>query len=156
MSIRSRRRRSVRQPIVRQVIVACCLIAGCRSRARGGQASATMPGFAPESTPIAIERELRRPANILVDPPGISGRVVKNALYVRFTDAASEGERVAALRAVGGVVVGGLRMSDGELYHVRIDVPADSGAGPLLRARETLRALPQVKLVLLDVLGALP
>ena len=141
---------------VRQAMVACCVLIACQGRGATGSTGATMPGFAPESTPIAIERELRRPENVLADQPGFSGRVVKNALYVRFTDAASEREQVAALRAIGGVVVGGLRMRDGELYHVRIDVPADSGAGPLLRARETLRALPQVRMVLLDVLGPTP
>ena len=115
-----------------------------------------MPGYAPDSTPLVIRRELSRPDNVLVDPPGISGRVVKNALYVRFTDAASEREQNAALRAVNGVVVGGMRMNGAELYHIRIDVPRDSGAGPLLRARDTLRALPQVQMVLLDVLGPTP
>jgi len=115
-----------------------------------------MPGYAPDSTPLAVQRELARPENVLVDPPGISGRVVKNALYVRFTDSASESEQSAALRAVGGVVIGGLRMQGGELYHIRFDVPTDSGAGPLLRARDTLRAMPQVRLVLFDVLGPTP
>ena len=118
--------------------------------------AATMPGYAPDSTPLAIERELARPENVLVDPPGITGRVVKNALYVRFAESARENERVAALRAVGGVVIGGLRIGGGAFYHIRIDVPADSGAGPLIRARDTLRAMPQVRMVLLEVLGSAP
>jgi len=130
-------------------------VAGCRHKS-GHDSLPSMPGYAPESTPSAIRRELVRPENVLVDPPGISGRIVKNALYIRFTDAAGERERTAALRAIGGVVIGGLRMKDGELYHVRIEVPRDSGAGPLLRARATLRALPQVQQVLLDMLDPLP
>lgn len=115
-----------------------------------------MPGYAPDSTPIAIRRELARPENVLLDPPGISGRVVKNALYVRFTDSASERQRNAALRAVSAVVIGGIRMNGAEYYHMKIDVPRDSGAGPLLRARDALRALPQVHSVLLDVLDPVP
>jgi len=115
-----------------------------------------MPGYAPDSTPLAVERELRRPENVLVDPPGISGRIVRNALYVRFSDSASEREQNAALRSVGAVVIGGMRMNGAQLYHIRIDLPADSGAGPLLRARETLRALPQVQMVLLDVVSSIP
>jgi len=115
-----------------------------------------MPGYAPDSTPLAIRRELARPDNVLVDPPGFSGRIVKNALYVRFADSASERERNAALRAVSAVVVGGMRLNGGEYYHIRFDVPRDSGAGPLLRARETLRALPQVRSVLLDLLDPMP
>ena len=115
-----------------------------------------MPGYAPDSTPLAIQRELTRPENVLVDPPGISGRVVKNALYVRFSDSASEAEQTAALRAVGAVVIGGMRGRGFELYHLRLDVPPDSGAGPLLRAREALRAMPQVQMVLLEMLGPTP
>lgn len=141
---------------VRQAIAACCIAAACHGRAGGDRAKGTMPGYAPDSTPLAVERELRRPENLLVDPPGISGRVVRNALYVRFTDSASERERNAALRAVGAVVIGGARVNGTQLYHIRIDVPRDSGAGPLLRARDTLRALPQVKMALLDVVGPTP
>lgn len=115
-----------------------------------------MPSYAPDSTPSAIWRELTRPENVLVDPPGISGRVVKNTLYVRFRDSASAREESAALDAIGGVVIGGLRLQKAQYYHVRIDVPADSGAGPLLRARDTLRSLPQVRTVLLDILGPTP
>lgn len=115
-----------------------------------------MPPYAPDSTPIAIRRELMRPENILVDPPGVSGRVVKNALYVRFRESAGDRERNSALRAVSAVVIGGLRLDGAEYYHIRIDVPADSGAGPLLRARDTLRALPSVSTVLLDVVGPAP
>lgn len=127
--------------------------AGCRHES-GQESLSSMPGYAPESTPSAIRQELVRPENVLVDPPGVSGRVVKNALYVRFAEGAGEREQTAALRAIGGVVVGGLRMKGGELYHIRIDVPRDSGAGPLLRARETLRSLPQVQLVLFDMLDS--
>ena len=133
------------------VLAASCVIVACRGSAT--QASATMPGYAPDSTPLAIRRELARPDNVLVDPPGMSGRVVKNAFFVRFTDGASEREENAALRAVGAVVIGGMRVNGAEFYHLRIEVPRDSGAGPLLRARDTLRALPQVRMVLLDMLG---
>ena len=115
-----------------------------------------MPSYAPDSTPAAVWRELTRPENVVVDPPGMSGRVVKNALYVRFAESSSERERTAALRAVSAVVIGGLRINGAEYYHIRIDAPPDSGAGPLLRARDTLRALPQVRLVLFDVLGPTP
>lgn len=137
-------------------IATCCVVAACHGRGEVGSATSTMPGYAPDSTPVAIRRELTRPENVLVDPPGISGRVVKNALYVRFTDTANEREQNAALRDVSAVVIGGLRMNGAEYYHIRIDVPRDSGAGPLLRARETLRALPQVRSVLLDMLDSMP
>ncbi len=136
--------------------IALCALGGCGNRERTATRGAAMPGYAPESTPAAIRRELTRPDNVLLDPPGISGRVVKNALYIRFTDSAGERDRNAALRAVGAVVIGGLRMKGAEYYHIRIDVARDSGAGPLLRARETLRALPQVHSVLLELLDPIP
>lgn len=137
------------------LIAVLTALTACRHRPdRDGAAS--MPGYAPDSTPLAVQRALRRSDNVLVDPPGISGRVVKNALYVRFTDWASEREQNAALRAASAVVIGGMRMKGGQLYHIRIDVPSDSGSGPLLRARETLRTLPQVQLVLFDVVGPTP
>lgn len=142
-----------RRPLLSAILL--CAIAGCAHRERAS-VGATMPGYAPDSTPAAIRRELTRPENVLVDPPGLGGRVVKNALYLRFIDSASEREQNAALRAVDAVVVGGLRMNGAEYYHIQIDVPRDSGAGPLLRARDTLRALPQVRAVLLDVLDPLP
>jgi hypothetical protein len=129
------------------------LLGACgRAAQRGG----SMPGYAPDSTPQALWRELTRPENVLVDPPGISGRIVKNTLYVRFRDATSEHDETAALRAVGAIVIGGLRLDGAQYYHLRIEVPKDSGAGPLLRARATLQALPQVRTVLLDVLGPTP
>lgn len=137
---------------VRRVVIACSIAAACRGGA-AAPAAGTMPGYAPDNTPDSIRRELRRPENLLIDPPGVSGWVVKNALYVQFTDGASERAQNAALRAVGGTVIGGLRMKNCELYHIRIDVPRDSAAGPLLRARETLRALPQVQIVLFDIVG---
>ena len=136
------------------LIASLAVLASCRRHA--DRAAGAMPGYAPDSTPLAVERELRRPENVLVDPPGISGRIVRNALYVRFSDSASEREQNAALRSVGAVVIGGMRMNGAQLYHIRIDLPADSGAGPLLRARETLRALPQVQMVLLDVVSSIP
>jgi hypothetical protein len=129
------------------------LLAAC---GRASSHASSMPSHAPDSTPNAVWRELTRPENVLVDPPGISGRVVKNTLYVRFRESAGEREESAALASVGGVVIGGLRMQGAEYYHVRLDVPADSGAGPLLRARDTLRSLPQVRTVLLDILGPTP
>ncbi len=141
---------------LRLPLALCFVAAACRRVRADGSGTSAIPAFAPDSTPTALWRELTRAENVLVDPPGISGRVVKNTLYVRFIDAASEREQNAALRAVSGVVIGGLRMQSAEYYHIRIEVPADSGAGPLLRARETLRSLPQVRTVLLDVLGPTP
>jgi hypothetical protein len=146
--------RSMRRRLLLAMVLGA--IAACGHRERSRAPAATIPAYAPDSTPLAIRRELARPDNVLVDAPGISGRVVRNALYVRFTETASERERNAALRAVGAVVVGGMRMNGAEYYHIRIDAPADSGAVPLLRARDTLRALPQVRSVLLDVLDAMP
>jgi len=141
--------------VLLDALAASVLSVSCAPHPARG-AGATMPGYAPDSTPLAIQRELTRPENVLVDPPGISGRVVKNALYVRFRDSASEAEQAAALRAVGAVVIGGMRGRGFELYHLRLDVPPDSGAGPLLRAREALRAMPQVQMVLLEMLGPTP
>ena len=136
-------------------LIMCVALPRCAPHSRTREQPA-MPGYAPDSTPLTVQRELARPENVLVDPPGTSGRVVKNTLHVRFTDSASDAARTSALRAVGGVVIGGLRINGGEYYHIRLEVPRDSGAGPLLRARDALRAMPQVRTVLLDVLGPTP
>lgn len=110
-----------------------------------------IPPVAPDSTPSEVMRALRAPGNLIA--AGFPDTIVKNALYVRFRDGTALHMRAVAIRAVDGEVIGGIRLGGTEgFYHIRIPVPADSGAGPLLRAFEQLNQLPQVRGVSLQFL----
>ena len=74
--------------------------------------------------------------------------VVRNKLWLEFKDGATIEDRQAALDAIDGSVVGGMWLGRGHYYYVRIPVPQDSGAGPLARAIEKLKTMPNVGYVM--------
>lgn len=116
--------------------------------------TAVVPPVAPDGTPDSIWTALVAPENVLVNPPGYNGRMVKNALYVSFRPGTPQSDRQTAIDAIGGEVVGGHRFLgvDG-FYLVRLlnvaPVAGDSVSGPVLRAIQALDARP-------SVIGAIP
>lgn len=84
---------------------------------------------------ITLDKEKEHPA-------------VRNKLWLEFKNDATIEDRQAALDAVDGTVVGGMWIGVGRYYYVRIPSPPDSGAGPLLRAIEKLKAMPGVAWVM--------
>lgn len=80
---------------------------------------------------------------------GTIGAFTKRIVLVAFKPTATASDRQAAIRAVGGTVVGGVPVDGGEGYYY-VQIP-DRGAGVQLRAAiRTLMALPQVDEVSLD------
>ena len=115
--------------------------------------SAAIPASAPDSIPTALWDSLSRPANVLQDPPTVTGSVIRDLIYVRFLAGTSVGDRQAAIDLVHGTVVGGLPLGDPEhFYAIRLPYvlgPGDSTSGPILRAQATLSQLPTVSSVVL-------
>lgn len=109
---------------------------------------APFPATAPDSIPMAIWDSLTAPENILSDPPGIAGRVIRDLVYVGFKPSATLADRRAAIASVNGRVVGGAPMGLSEgVFAVRIPyvlVAGDSTSGPILRAIATLDQNPAV------------
>jgi hypothetical protein len=73
------------------------------------------------------------------------GRVTRDVLWLVFKPTATIEDRQEALDAVDGTVVGGSLLQAGNNYLIRIPTTPDAGAGPLLRALETVQKLPQVR-----------
>lgn len=113
----------------------------------------------PRETTKAVWDSLTRPANILVNPPSYTGRIVRNALYVRFQRDSSTDARVKALARISAEVIGGHRMPGTDGYYlIRVptpESPGDSTSGPLFRARRQLDADPSVRSTLLVVMDRL-
>jgi hypothetical protein len=115
--------------------------------------AAAVPSTAPDSVPKAVWDSLRAPTNVLVNPPGYAGSIIRNALLVTFKSSASQAERQAAIDLVAGVVLGGVALGAPEhMYLVRIPYvlsAGDSVSGPVLRAAAALRGLPTVQKALI-------
>ena len=101
-----------------------------------------VPAVAPDTVPEGFYDS----TNVMLNSPyfGLSRRLVKDVVAIRFTSAATREERQAAVDVIQGEVVGGYRPSpdmEGS-YFVRID---DDGTGLQMRAAvDTLMKLPTV------------
>lgn len=96
-----------------------------------------------------VAREVYSPANITQGDSLLTGPFRRDMLWVWFQDAASRQERQAAIDLIDGIVVGGKPIRAGGVYYVRIH--ADSTTRPLRRAMATLKSLPQVRTVSVDL-----
>jgi hypothetical protein len=119
------------------------------SQSSGARTLLAVLGSPPEDTREAVWDSLTVPANVLVNPPSFTGRIVRNALYVHFRRDASAAARASAIARISGEIIGGRRINafDG-FYLVRIPItaaPGDSSSGPLLRARKLLDADQSVR-----------
>jgi subtilisin family serine protease len=101
-----------------------------------------VPAVAPDTVPEGFYDS----ANVMLNSPyfGLSRRVIKDIVAIRFTATATRDERQAAVDVIRGQVVGGHRPSpamEGS-YFVRID---DDGTGLQMRAAvDTLIKMPTV------------
>lgn len=109
-----------------------------------------VPIAAPDSVPKAVWDSLTAESNVLVNPPGLWGHIIRDAVLLAFKPTAAQAERQAAVSLVGGRVVGGLAIGSPEhVYVVRIPYSLASGdsiSGPVLRAAVALRSLASVQL----------
>ena len=112
--------------------------------------------IAPSVTPRPVWDSVSATENVLVGARGITGRVIRHTLYVRFRPGTRLTQKEAALAAIDAEVIGGVPIGPpGEgYYHLRLRLPKvaekDSAASLLLRARRILRSLPFVAGVVLD------
>jgi hypothetical protein len=101
--------------------------------------------IAPHALTTTPDSVMRRAQADLFTHNEVPGHVTRDLVWLIFKRTATIEDRQEALDAVDGVVVGGGLLGAGNNYLVRILAPSDSGAGPLLRALDTLNKLPQVQ-----------
>ncbi len=102
--------------------------------------SSAVPALAPDTVPAGLS-ENRNIANDLAG--GLP--YVRHHLVVFFRERATQALRQAAIAAVGGVVVGGLRNATGDGYYL-VRVTADSSAATVDAAVTLLSAMSEVRL----------
>jgi hypothetical protein len=102
------------------------------------------PQNVPASAPDSIPNSVYAAANVSTNLSGLSGTYVRNIVTILFAPNTPRARRQAAVDAVGGRVIGGYRLPDGDgEYYVRL--PDDGTAGPLLRAMDLLNGFPGVE-----------
>lgn len=95
--------------------------------------------------PDTIPSSLYDSANVILDSPffGLSRRLLKDIVSIRFVAAASRDERQAAVDVIKGRVIGGRHLPGIEGYYL-VEI-ADNGTGQQIRAAvDTLSTLPTV------------
>jgi hypothetical protein len=102
----------------------------------------TFPTLPPESVSNAFMDSVFAPGNLLTDGHGPT-RVPKNIVVIAFRAGSTVEDRAAAVRLVGGVVVGGVRLSPDRYYYVR--VPATGNSASLGSYLDSLSAQPAVE-----------
>jgi len=146
--------------IVTGVRGAVRLVRGGQLLARAENRSISCLSIAPSVTPKAVWDSVSAPENVLNNPPGVTGKVLRHTLYVRFKDNATLAQKEQALAAVNAEVIGGMILGSGQWYHIRLTSPRpsppDSVSGPLLRAYRYLKRLPQVQAAILDRMDRIP
>jgi hypothetical protein len=107
-------------------------------------ATEAFPSTFPAKIPRSLWDSLTMPGNVLVEAPSLTGKVIRDLLYVVFKESASLETRRAAIASVHGKVIGGSLLA---FYAVRIPYALAVGvsaSGPLLRAMSTLEQNPAV------------
>lgn len=104
------------------------------------EARRSVPVVAPDSVPAGLYS-----TSSLVEDPDLPGsRYVRDVVVVLFRSSATHSERLAAVAAVSGVVIGGYRAFGGEGYYL-VRVKGDTSVRSAKTAVTTLRALGQVE-----------
>jgi hypothetical protein len=103
----------------------------------------------PSSPPTAfispsLVATLYADSNLVYSHPRGSGRYPRNVVQVAFRVDASPEERQAAIDAIKGEVVGGVRVGDSDGYYY-IRIPLNGTAAPVWQAVDVLNGLPQVE-----------
>lgn len=104
---------------------------------------AFVPDFPPESIPIATWKAMHSPDNMEKSSPEWGTPFPRNIVMVMFYEQTSRDEKQRAVDAVGGVVVGGGRLSKGGYYYISIQ--DDGTAASLFRAIEKLKSFAWVQ-----------
>ena len=104
---------------------------------------AFVPDFPPESIPISTWKAMHSPSNMEKSSSEWSAPFPRNVVLLMFYEQTSRDEKQRAVDAVGGVVVGGGRLSKGGYYYIRIQ--DDGTSAPLFRAIEKLMSFSQVR-----------
>jgi len=90
-----------------------------------------------------VAEQIYAPSNIVAGDSVERGPYPRDLIWIFFQEDASQAARQAAIDSIGGEVVGGHRYNNGGVYYVRIQ--QDGTAGPLHRAIDKLKSLPQVR-----------
>ncbi|HET6765192.1 MAG TPA: hypothetical protein VFH27_16010, partial [Longimicrobiaceae bacterium] len=90
----------------------------------------------PDSIPLSIYAD----SNIVANPPGGIGAYAKDVIMVWFKHSSPVEERAAAVRSMGGSVIGG----DGESMYL-IRVAPDGSVAPSIPAARRLARLPPIR-----------
>ena len=97
----------------------------------------------PATPPDSIPAWMRDTANyVLADNSPSSIKFLKNALRVAFKPGTPQAKRQSAIDAIGGVVVGGLRMGSDGVYYVQVN--AQGSTRTVVGLVDILAAMPQV------------
>jgi hypothetical protein len=106
-----------------------------------------VPPQAPDSIPVWMYSD----TNIATSSASIAIPFTKRIVVVEFKPDATQDQRTAAVAAVGGTVIGGIRIPGGEgHYYVRIE---DVVGDVLLAKAAELRARPEVASAFVNVAG---
>ena len=105
---------------------------------------ALVPNWPPDYVPDSIWDAVHAPKNMEQSAPEWATPFPRNIVLVGFRDHATHQQKQEAIDAINGVVVGGIPISKGGAYYVRI--PDDGTSRPLFRAIKKLRSFPQVEL----------
>lgn len=99
-----------------------------------------VPAKAPDSVTTAVWTRVIAESNVVRDGRGT--RVVRNALYISFTEGATDVERADAIASINGTVVGGIKFGPRGQFVVTIpfelNAANDSLIGPVSRARDAI------------------
>lgn len=124
-------------------------VGGCHQRASKprlapsvSQGTAHVPALPPDSISQAVWDELHVPTNIITNDARLTGKFPRNLVVIMFHPTAPTAERQAAIDSIHGEVVGGIPLTPGGQYYVRIQ--DDGTAEPLFQAIEKLQSLAQV------------
>jgi hypothetical protein len=102
-----------------------------------------VPALPPHSVSATLWDSVHAPANMVQPDEHLGHPYARSLLLVWFHGGATQPERQAAIDAVDGTLIGGISLTRGGIYYVRIE--DDGTTGPLWKAIEKLKTLLQVE-----------
>lgn len=107
-----------------------------------------VPPAPPDSISVTITRVSYADSN-LVTVPGLSGRFPRDIIWVTFQDDTPQSVRQQTIDLIRGIVVGGIPLTPGGIYVLRIR--HDGTGQSVADAIAALDTLPQIRLVTPDL-----
>ena len=132
--------------VIPLVFVASCTPAHEEHRApatssqTSGLQNPQVPPVAPDSIPTGLLDDV----NLRTNAPCVSGKMVRDAILVRFQDGATQRQRQVAIDSVRGKVIGGVRFGSGDGWYV-VRVSDDGSGQGLCGALRVLSGMSQVR-----------